>query len=504
MTGVRRAACRSVLSLGFLAFLGACGGLATHVEIKPEYKRFSESEMQRLYVAEAPPLSRVAGANSRGQPFVGWARPDGIAATVFTAGPNWTGAAIIRQSNVFAWWIDGDQWCLQGAGQQEATCRTHYQTGPGQFLSVKRNGHLSSKWRSVSDTFGAIRDCKRVYHKAGPGSDPAPSDPSVDVCPGDKLFFARQTNVCRTWRASGESRTPTSCRTYFVETQDPKDLLANLKFEGDEYGWSNSGHVLVNVNSDADFFLSVLPTRSRDAVAFLLAVPKRRPIASVILLPGGRGHLNLYRNWNTELYPRGLPQRILGRLAKEGIMAALVDAPMRSNRPRESDPNNGMSIAFRTSEDHAADVSAVAAALQRRSQAPVWLFGHSNGTASAASIALRRPRDFDGLILASSVTQEGKTTFDIATLSLSEVAKPVLMLVNPNDACWGSPPREQRDVARSFGQTAVVRVAEIEGETTDATNPCWCPSAHCFSGAEDDVVSAIVEFIGANGRDVEG
>ena len=114
-------------------------------------------------------------------------------------------------------------------------------------------------------------------------------------------------------------------------------------------------------------------------------------------------------------------------------MVAVVDAP--------SDRQRGMNAIFRMSAAHAADIGAVAAHLKKLKAAPVWLVGTSMGTFSAAGGAIAA-KNVDGLVLTSTITRSkpdwkiaGSHRDGVASMSLSRIAVPTLIMSHRHDAC---------------------------------------------------------------------
>ena len=133
------------------------------------------------------------------------------------------------------------------------------------------------------------------------------------------------------------------------------------------------------------------PTRPRVTQTVVVVRPPGKPVATVVVLVGGAGKL--------DLTPRGLPRDApglsrdaTGATGRSRFVVALPDAP--SDRLGE-----GL-LGFRTSREHSVDIGAVIARLRHDDPVPVWLVGTSMGTVSAASAAARLGRDGpDGLVL---------------------------------------------------------------------------------------------------------
>lgn len=149
---------------------------------------------------------------------------------------------------------------------------------------------------------------------------------------------------------------------------------------------------------------------------------------TLVLLPGGSGHVDLDE--------RGCPRALKGNslvrsiplFAAAGFATTLVDAP--SDHQGE-DGLGGFRIATR----HAEDLGKVIADLRARTHGAVWLVGTSRGTISAVNAAARLsgPSAPDGLVLTSALMSGGtakkgwvaQTVFD---LPLETIRLPLLVV----------------------------------------------------------------------------
>lgn len=148
---------------------------------------------------------------------------------------------------------------------------------------------------------------------------------------------------------------------------------------------------------------------------------------------------------------------------------------------------------FRLGEQHAADVAKVLDALAARFPgAQVYLAGTSRGTISAASLAARLgPQRIAGVVLTSSVTQDGPggqglSRFDYATLKV-----PVLLVHHKYDGCHVTPYWAAEKIARQY-RYPLVTVIGSEGAHGDA---CQAFSHHGYAGREKPVAAAIMGWV---------
>jgi len=226
--------------------------------------------------------------------------------------------------------------------------------------------------------------------------------------------------------------------------------------------------------------------------------------ASLVLLVGGGGLLDL----DDAGCPRALGRNVLIRmrpfLHDAGVLTALVDAP--------SDVRGEDGLAgFRIAAQHADDLGKVIGDLRRRTNGPVWLIGHSRGTISAANAAARLsgPVAPDGLILLSAMMSGdvfmkkpfvAQTVFDPP---LEAIAVPVLIVGHEADNCVRSPARLMDSVAaRTHGarqQVVAVTGGPIKPGRAPSTADCGPGEPHDYVGQEGEIAVGIARFI-AGGR----
>jgi pimeloyl-ACP methyl ester carboxylesterase len=231
-----------------------------------------------------------------------------------------------------------------------------------------------------------------------------------------------------------------------------------------------------------------VPTRPRVTETVVAVRPPTRPTATVVVLVGGLGKL--------DLTPRGLPKDASGPLAKrreqlaaQGFVVAFVDAP--SDRLGE-----GL-IGFRTSSEHTADIGAVIARLRHDDPAPLWLVGSSMGTVSAASVAARLGREGpDGLVLISSVTKGHPAMREsLVDVPLETITVPTLVIHHRQDPCEITPYAEASALPGRLRKARRVELATVEGGPPARGLPCGPESPHAFFGVEDALIGRLVSWI---------
>ncbi len=226
--------------------------------------------------------------------------------------------------------------------------------------------------------------------------------------------------------------------------------------------------------------------------------------ASLVLLVGGSGLLDL----DDAGCPRALGRNVLIRmrpfLHDAGVVTALVDAP--------SDVRGEDGLAgFRIAAQHADDLGKVIADLRRHTNGPVWLIGHSRGTISAANAAARLSGSVapDGLILLSAMMSGdvfrkkpfvAQTVFDPP---LEAIAVPMLIVGHEADNCVRSPARLMDSIAArthsARQQVVVVTGGPIKPGRAPSTADCGPGEPHDYVSQEGEIAVGIARFI-AGGR----
>lgn len=233
----------------------------------------------------------------------------------------------------------------------------------------------------------------------------------------------------------------------------------------------------------------IVDIESRPGVSqrFLLLLPEK-PFASVILLAGGDGNLDISPEGNFGWGASNFLVRSRGLFAKAGFVVAVMDI---SSAFKTAETRRG----FRGSEGHARDIAAVGQYL-RKIQGPVWVVGTSRGTISAANAAIRLGQgDLDGIVLTSSVTR-GK--FSLSDLPADRIRIPTLLIHNSWDQCDECPFSDAKALKDRLANAPKVEFVEISGGDTPKSKPCDALSYHGFLGKEEKVVEAIARWIQAS------
>jgi predicted alpha/beta-hydrolase family hydrolase len=233
-----------------------------------------------------------------------------------------------------------------------------------------------------------------------------------------------------------------------------------------------------------------IPTRSGVSETFAFDAPAQ-PRAAVILFPGGEGVIRVEsRDGQTVINQTGnFLVRTRRMYLAAGIATLTLDVP--------SDHPNGIDDQFRMGAENAADVAALVAWLRQRVKAPIWLVGTSMGSISAANAAAALGAAIDGLVLTSSVSASAPRLHGSGVLSLplESIAVPALVMDHVQDGCRASPPGNAAVIAKRLTRSPRTEVKLIAGGAPPRSDPCQAFSYHGYYGAEDEAVTAIVDFI---------
>lgn len=231
-----------------------------------------------------------------------------------------------------------------------------------------------------------------------------------------------------------------------------------------------------------------IPTRPGVTQRFLYISPAS-PKASVILIAGGHGGLQIFPGGSIGWGSNNFLVRTRQQFADAGFAVAVIDAPS----DRQSAPFLG---GFRQTPEHAADVKAVMAWLRQQAPVPVWLVGTSRGTQSAAYIATElSPAQGgpDGLVLTSTILNDPKGRA-VPRMPLEQISVPVLVAHHEQDGCrlcaFGYMPQLMSQLAKTPKAELITFTG---GQSTG--DPCEAMAYHGFNGLEADIVGKVTRWM---------
>ncbi len=244
-----------------------------------------------------------------------------------------------------------------------------------------------------------------------------------------------------------------------------------------------------------------LPTRPGVTLPVVLLAPDK-PRAAVILFAGGNGDIGVQDQGGLAVIRRQGNFLVRSRrlFAGQGLVVAVPDAP--SDVSGVSGQASGMSPRFRFSDEHLADIRALALHLRGRYGFKPWLIGTSMGTLSAAWAAARLGDDISGLVLTSTVTRTGKR-WDIASsqpravldAGLPQVKVPTLVVAHGSDTCHVTPPGDVPRLMELLDAAPRKERMIFEGGLPLQSDVCEAMSPHGYHGLAEQVVQAIAGFM---------
>ena len=230
-----------------------------------------------------------------------------------------------------------------------------------------------------------------------------------------------------------------------------------------------------------------LPTRP-GVTQRMLVITAPEPQASVVLLAGGHGGLQLFQNGSFKWGEGNFLVRSRQLFADKGLMAVVVDAP--SDRLRAPFLNG-----FRQTEEHAADLKATIAWARATAKVPVWLVGTSRGTQSAAYAAtvLQGADAPDGVVLTATILADDKQR-PVPAMPLEQIKVPVLVVHHQQDGCSYCAYSEIPNLMAKLAHTPRSHLITATGGKNQG-DACAAFAYHGFNGLEADVVGQMADWI---------
>ena len=230
-----------------------------------------------------------------------------------------------------------------------------------------------------------------------------------------------------------------------------------------------------------------IPTRAGVTVRTQVITPEH-PRATLVLLAGGHGGLQLSAQGAPTWGAGNFVVRIRDKLADRGLVVALVDAPSDRQQP----PFLG---GWRQTPEHAQDLSAVMAWLRHQSPLPVWLVGTSRGTQSAAFVATELPPGTgpDGLVLTATILRDDKGRA-VPRMPLERLRMPVLVLHHEADACSHCPASELPSLMQGLSASPRTELSVLRGGN-DRGDPCEAAAHHGFNGLDGEAANLIADWV---------
>lgn len=206
--------------------------------------------------------------------------------------------------------------------------------------------------------------------------------------------------------------------------------------------------------------------------------------AVLIFLPGGPGSFGLAPGYTG---PRSYG--MFEDIAKGNNSGIKMDYVFMDS-PYVLSPTK--SLAIRATGDHMDRIRSVIAFYKEKTNKPIWLLGHSNGTYSLAQFINKTP-NYKQLI-AGAIFSSGRSEREI---TINPIDLPILVLHHEEDSCASTP----FDSAKSFYEEVKSKnLARTEFVALtgggDSGEPCTAPTSHhMYSGSYQQFTNAIQQFI---------
>jgi pimeloyl-ACP methyl ester carboxylesterase len=131
---------------------------------------------------------------------------------------------------------------------------------------------------------------------------------------------------------------------------------------------------------------------------------------------------------------------------------------------------------------------------RRRNSAPVWLIGTSQGTIGAVNGAAHLRSKVAGVVLTSSVTQQGASGETVFDADPGSIAVPALVVGNARDTCHESPPGDMSRLLAALTEAPGKEIMVMQSSDI-RSGPCEGKSPHGYLGIEDAVVQQIAAWM---------
>jgi alpha-beta hydrolase superfamily lysophospholipase len=219
----------------------------------------------------------------------------------------------------------------------------------------------------------------------------------------------------------------------------------------------------------------------------LFVAPATKPIAAVVMFPGGDGQIGVGAN-GTIARRGNFLIRTRDKWLARGFLFVAVDAAVARaySRGDRVGPANLRAIAE------------IVSAVRSRTPAPIWLLGTSAGAPAAVAGAASLPAgSIRGVVISSPISKPGThdTVFDVP---LARISVPVLIQIHQQDGCTSTPPANAARIKAALTSAPVAEVQEFSGGTLPRSEACEAFAQHGFYGIEDQVVTAAANWIVAH------
>lgn len=219
----------------------------------------------------------------------------------------------------------------------------------------------------------------------------------------------------------------------------------------------------------------------------LLVAPVVKPVAAVVMFPGGDGQIGISSSGSIARSGNFLI-RTRDKWLARGFLFVAVDAAA----------GRAGTIGDRVGPANLRAIAEIVRAVHQRTPAPIWLLGTSAGAPAAVAGAASLPSgSISGVVISSPVSMPGghDSVFDVP---LARVGVPVLIQIHQDDHCQLTPPANAARIKAALTSARVVEVQQFSGGSMPRSNACEAFAQHGFFGIEDQVVNAAADWIVAH------
>ena len=231
-----------------------------------------------------------------------------------------------------------------------------------------------------------------------------------------------------------------------------------------------------------------IPTRDGVTEGYLLLATDDAPKKVVVVtFVGGQGLIRLARRAEHPPLVFGKDTNSLVRIRNLLVNADIADAIVDSPSDRQQ---AGMDDTFRAGADHARDIRAVIADVQKRyPDARFYLVGTSRGTISAANLGVSLHDIVAGTIMSSTVTHWDKMGIALSQFDFAALKVPTLLIHHVDDGCFTSPYAGASALANRFP------LVSARGGDAPQSGPCDPLAPHGFYGLDAQVATVMQQFM---------
>ena len=234
---------------------------------------------------------------------------------------------------------------------------------------------------------------------------------------------------------------------------------------------------------------SYIELKSRAGVILpIYVIQPDKPVAAVILLPGGKGIIKLGPDGPKK--EGNFLVRARNQFAENDLMTIVMDAPSDLQERKKGLKGE------RLTDENLKDIKVIVEYVRKQANIPVWLVGTSRGTISASYVASREPGLVNGVVLTSTVSNSGRKGADsVMDVALEKITVPVLLVHHKHDNCNVSPASGIKKVVTRLSNAKLVETRQFGGGKEKQGKECAGFSYHGYFKIEDEVVRYIGDWI---------